>query len=219
MTDTRAPKHWFYREDGVVRSASWDVADPTPLLLETAYGKSWRGEALTEAEAEALANAKAEPPSGNLNSDHLLGWTARHHPALLAKLDALAEELASVGLWEPLAWQMLRSYCGAAESVTWNESGLFREETATLEALGASPAEIAASQARWAAEEADAEAWPDSPEGKAAIAAMVPDGGPEGWSQTPPPEGHPMRSPEAAAQAQAASAAFYARRRAERGES
>ncbi len=174
MTD-QTGGHWYLREGGAVTSAAWNVADPVPMLRHNAYAKSWRGEPLSEAEQAALDSA---PPvwlgavAGNMVGDALLGMIARHKPEALEAIDRIADDLAEgLGLAPHLVWHGLADYAARALAVVQAE--------AFADPLTLSPED----EARQVAE---AGAWEDSEEGRRAIEAAAPDGGPEGWSQVPP---------------------------------
>lgn len=167
--------HWYFREGGAVTSAAWDVTDPAPLLRHNAYAKSWRGEALSEAEREAMASAPGGwvgAVSGNMAGDVLLGMIAHHKPEALVALDRLADDLAEgLGLPAFMVWQTLADYAERATSVVLAET------------FASVPASDPAEEAR---QVAAARAWEESEEGRRAAEAAAPDGGPEGWSQIPP---------------------------------
>lgn len=194
MGDKAETAHWYFREDGHVTVASWDVADVAPMLRANAYRKAARGEDLTDDERAAVEAARGQPlggggVAGNLIGDVGLGFLFTQAPELVQQLDDLIGEWAKrLGQPDYLAWQLAADYVGRARAVTMAEAGIGDEETAArrLERSGEPPERIAEIRAEWARQAVEAKAWADSPEGLAAAAASAPDDGPEGWSQVPP---------------------------------
>lgn len=204
MTKEAPPADWFYREGGVVTSTSWDVADPSGLHLHNAYTKLWRGKDFTAEEQAALdASNPARPMEGvnaNLMGDVVLGAIMHHRRHLLETFDKMAADLAAVlPGGEMVAWGALANYARSALQVTTGEMIPGHDQLfGHLDGEEREAAEAAYS-ADWEAQVAASEAWETSPEGQAVAAAMVPDDGPEGWSQVPPANSdhpnHPNKRP------------------------
>jgi hypothetical protein len=193
MGDKAETAHWYFREGGIVTTASWDVADPSPMLRANAYQKAARGEALTDDEHAAVEAARGQPLAhtvlGNLAGDVGLGFLFTQAPELVQQLDDLVGQWAErLGLADFAAWQLAADYTVRALAATMDEARIGDEESAIrhLERDGETPERISDWRGGGAAVVAVAAAWATSPEGQAAAAAMAPDGGPEGWSQVPP---------------------------------
>lgn len=172
-------------------SSAWDVEDATPMLCANGYAKTWRGEDLTPEEREALARQNPDRPltgvAGNLAADVMLGAIVVHRPQLFEALDALAEEAGRALGFRLLGWSVLEQYVSAGVAAVTDETFAgFTAEGDTGEPVS------------------DADAWAESEEGKRAVAALAPDGGPEGWSLEPPANPdhgcHPSRRAKGAAQ-------------------